>query len=71
METALEVVDASHGSISIFSRNSERMKAECGYNRVVIPRPQSLAAHLLLANGPMVILDTHNVSDDVGQQWYR
>lgn len=54
-------LQTEHASLSFFDRKDEVMRAESGYDRAVIPRHESIGAHLLLSNEAMVLLDTHKV----------
>lgn len=62
---AMQLLEASHSSLSFFDRRNEVMRAESGYKRAVIPRDESLAAHTISSSGPMVVLDTHEVRHPV------
>ncbi|KAI9790174.1 MAG: hypothetical protein M1816_005374 [Peltula sp. TS41687] len=55
---AMRTLQTEHAAISFFDRKNEVMRAECGYNRAVIPRSESIGAHVLLSNEAMVVLDT-------------
>ncbi len=62
----MKQLETRYAAISFFDKKVEIMRAECGYKRAIIPRSESLAAHLLLAHGPMVLLDTHQVRFEDG-----
>lgn len=49
--------------ISIIDEHDEVIKAENGFPFRFIDRADSIAAHVLLANEPMVILDTEQVRE--------
>ncbi len=49
-------------ALSLFDRKHEIVRAGSGYSGGVIPRRESIGAHLMLGSGPMVILDTRDVS---------
>lgn len=58
---AMRTLQTEHAALSFFDRKNEVMRAECGYNRAVIPRNESIGAHVLLSNDAMVVLDTLKV----------
>lgn len=53
--------DTPWGAISFFDTEMEIVQAERGYSRHFIPRPESIASHVLLTNEVMTILDTEKV----------
>ncbi|KAI9813737.1 MAG: hypothetical protein M1826_002382 [Phylliscum demangeonii] len=55
----LRALDTEHAALSFFDRRNEIMRAESGYNRAVIPRAESIGAHVLLSTEALVVLDTH------------
>lgn len=48
-------------SISLIDEHDEILKVGDSFNQSFIDREDSLGAHVLLANEPMVILDTQKV----------
>ncbi|KAI9885541.1 MAG: hypothetical protein M1823_002680 [Watsoniomyces obsoletus] len=56
-DAALEL-GTRFAALSLFDRKHEIVRAGSGYDAGVIPRGESIGAHLLLGSGPMVILDT-------------
>lgn len=67
-ERSLELVIASREefgatgvSISLVDNSNEILKAEVGYNRRMIKRSESIAAHALLTTEVLVVLDTTKV----------
>lgn len=59
---ALLKFDAPWAAISFFDHDSELVIAELGYNRQIIPRRESIAAHVLFSTDSMVISDLQKVS---------
>ena len=60
--TAKRLLRTEHASLSVLDRKHEIMRVESGYNRAMIPRHDSLGAHVLIGKDMMIVLDTHKVS---------
>jgi hypothetical protein len=58
---AMKEFDTCCASISFFDDRSEIFKIEYGYGGPKISRPVSIAAHALLSNDVLVLLDTKEV----------
>ena len=55
---ARKVFQTRMACISLVDESVEVVKAEHSFGRKYLPRADSIAAHVLLANEPMVVLDT-------------
>lgn len=61
IKTVMNTFSTRYASISFFDQNNEMFKVENGYHRASVPRPISIAAHALLSDDILVVLDTKKV----------
>lgn len=58
IKTVMNTFSTHYASISFFDQNNEMFKVENGYHQANVPRSISIAAHALLSDEILVILDT-------------
>lgn len=61
IKASIEEFGATGVSISLIDQSNEIIKAEIGYNRRMIKRSVSIAAHVLLTTEVLVVLDARKV----------
>lgn len=61
IRTVMRHFHTDTGSISFFDQDNELFKVENGYSKAFVARSVSIAAHVLLSDDVLVILDTHKV----------
>jgi len=56
-------------SISLIDETVEIFKAEYAFNRKYVDRNESIGAHVLLSDEPMVVLDVTKVCNSQSHVW--